>query len=230
MATTRIRARRSLQRWYDAVIGSSLSAEERATLVRRGILLSYFTIAYNSLEAVVSLVAGLLSGSVALVGFGLDSVIEVTSSGAVQWRLRGDVDPHARERMERRTLRIVGSCFLALAVYVAGDSLHALLQHEHAARTVSGIVILALSVIVMPLLARRKRAVGMALGSRSLSADATQTSLCAWLSAIALSGVVLNAALGWWWADPAAALLMTPIIANEGVQAFRGEVTCTDCC
>lgn len=207
-----------------------LTADERTALVRRGIVLSYVTIAYNSLEAMVSLVAGVSSGSVALVGFGLDSVIEVTSSGAVQWRLRSDANPASRERIERRTLRIVGVCFLTLAGYVAGDSLHALVQHEHPARTVSGIIILSLSIVVMPLLARRKRAVGVALGSRALSADATQTSLCAWLSAIALTGVLLNAVFGWWWADPAAALLMTPIIANEGFEAFRGEVTCADCC
>ena len=207
-----------------------LPADHRAALVRRGLWLNYATIGYNALEAIVSLVAGLLAGSVALVGFGVDSVIEVTAAGAAQWRLRADLDHTRRDRVERVTLRVIGWSFLALAVYVAYDSAEALWHRERSERTVAGIVILALSVVVMPLLARAKRRVGQALGSRALTADAAQTSLCAYLSVIALTGVALNAALGWWWADPVAALARVPIIAKEGLEGVRGERTCDDCC
>ena len=196
---------------------------ERQRLVRRGIVLGYLTIAYNSLEAVVSLIAGVVAGSVALVGFGLDSVIEVTASLAAQVRLRAEFDHERRVRLERTTHRVVGWCFIALAVYVALDASAALLQRESPTRTVSGVVILGLSIVVMPLLARAKRRVARAIGSAALESEATQTSLCAYLSAIALGGVALNLALGWWWADPAAALVMTPLIAREGLSAIRGQ-------
>jgi divalent metal cation (Fe/Co/Zn/Cd) transporter len=198
----------------------------REGLVRRGLWLNYATIAYNSLEAVAALVAGLLAGSVALVGFGADSVIEVTASGAAQWRLRTDADHARRERVERVTLRVIGWSFLALATYVAVDSVRSLWFRERPERSVVGTVILALSVVVMPALARAKRRVARALGSAALEADATQTSLCAYLSAIALAGVALNALVGWWWADPVAALVMVPIIAREGVEAVRGDPRC----
>ena len=200
----------------------------RAKQVRRGLWLSYATIGYNVLEALVSLVAGFLAGSIALVGFGIDSVIEVTASGAAQWRLRADLDAARRERVERVTLRIIGLSFLALAAYVAIDGARSLWLHERPERSVVGIGILTLSVILMPLLARAKRRVADAMGSRALRADARQTSLCAYLSVIALAGVALNAVLGWWWADPVAALAMVPIIAREGVEGLRGE-QCDDC-
>lgn len=201
----------------------------REALVRRGLGLNYATIAYNSFEAVVSLFAGVMAGSVALVGFGIDSVIEVTASGAAQWRLRADVDHVRRERVERITLRVIGWSFLALAAYVGADSVMSLWFRERPERSVIGMVILALSVVVMPVLARAKRRVARELGSAALEADATQTSLCAYLSVIALVGVALNAFLGWWWADPAAALAMVPIIVKEGVEGIRGEPRCDDC-
>jgi divalent metal cation (Fe/Co/Zn/Cd) transporter len=205
-------------------------ATTRAALVRRGLKLNYATIAYNVVEAVVSLVAGIVAGSVALVGFGIDSVIEVTASGAAQWRLRADVDRARRERVERITVRVIGWSFLALAVYVAVDSVMSLWLRERPDRSMLGTVILALSVIVMPVLARAKRRVARALGSAALEADATQTSLCAYLSIIALVGVALNAFAGWWWCDPAAALAMVPIIAKEGVDGIRGKSHCDTCC
>ena len=205
-----------------------LTVGDREALVRRGLQLNYLTIGYNVLEAVVSLVAGLLAGSIALVGFGIDSVIEVTASGAAQWRLRADLDLARRERVERVTLRIIGLSFVALAAYVAIDGARSLWLHERPDRSALGIGILALSVIVMPLLARAKRRVADAMGSRALRADARQTWLCAYLSAIALAGVALNAVVGWWWADPVAALAMVPIIAREGVEGLRGE-ECDDC-
>jgi divalent metal cation (Fe/Co/Zn/Cd) transporter len=206
------------------------SENSRAVLVRRGLRLNYLTIAYNSLEAMVSLIAGVLAGSVALVGFGVDSVIEVTASAAAQWRLRADVDPCRREHVERLTVRVIGWSFLALAAYVVFDSIRTLYQREQPVPSIAGIVTLTLSVIVMPLLARAKRRIARQLSSRALDADASQTSLCAYLSIIALAGVALNAALGWWWADPAAALVMVPIIAREGFEGVRGGDSAEKCC
>lgn len=201
---------------------------ERAALVRRGLRLNYLTISYNALEAVGSMVAGLVAGSVALVGFGVDSVIELTASAAAQWRLRSDVDTARREHVERLSRRLIGASFLALAAYVTYESATALWHRDQPARSLPGVVILSLSILVMPALARAKRRVANALGSGALEADATQTTLCAYLSVIALAGVGLNAALGWWWADPVAALAMVPIIGKEGVEGLRGDAEC-DC-
>ena len=206
---------------------SSELATSRPALVRRGLLLNFATIGYNVIEAVVAIGAGIVSGSVALLGFGLDSVIEVTASGAAQWRLRADIDEARRERVERATHRIIGWSFLALAAYVVIDGAHTLLQHESPERSVVGLALLALSAVVMPVLARAKRRVARAMTSRSLEAEATQTSLCAYLSVIALAGVALNAWFGWWWADPVAALAMVPIIAKEGVEGARAEAHCS---
>jgi divalent metal cation (Fe/Co/Zn/Cd) transporter len=153
----------------------------------------------------------------------------VTASGAAQWRLRADIDAPRRERVEGITVRIIGWSFIALAAYVAADAARTLWLRERPDASRIGIVVLILSVIIMPLLARAKRRVATALGSRALVADAAQTSLCAYLSAIALVGVALNAWLGWWWADPVAALAMVPIIANEGMEAVRGDQHCADC-
>ncbi|HEY8833852.1 MAG TPA: cation transporter [Gemmatimonadaceae bacterium] len=201
----------------------------RDALVRRGLALNYATIAYNSFEAVVALIAGVLAGSVALMGFGIDSVIEVTASGAAQWRLRVHSDDNRRDRVERITHRIIGWGFLALAAYVTIDSAKSLYFRERPDRSLIGILILTLSVLVMPLLARAKRSVARQLESRALEADAQQTSLCAYLSVIALLGVTLNALFGWWWADPVAALGMVPIIMKEGFEGIRGNVHCDDC-
>jgi divalent metal cation (Fe/Co/Zn/Cd) transporter len=198
----------------------------RPALVRRGLWLNYFAIAYNTVEAVVSVAAGVVAGSVALVGFGVDSGIEVTASLAAQWRLRADIDPVRRERVERVTRRVIGASFLVLAAYVAVDSVTTLWEREAPEASTVGLVILLLSVLVMPVLARSKRRVARALQSRALEADAAQTSLCAYLSVIALAGVGLNAAFGWWWADPAAALAMVPIIGKEGMEGLRGETEC----
>jgi divalent metal cation (Fe/Co/Zn/Cd) transporter len=205
-----------------------MSEIERGTLVRRGLLLNYATIGYNTVEAVVSLIAGLLAGSVALLGFGIDSVIEVTASGAAQWRLRSDAEPVHRERVERISVRLIGACFLGLAAYVTIDAGKSLWLRERPSRTIVGVVILALSVLVMPLLARAKRDVADKMQSGALRAEAKQTSLCAYLSFIALAGVALNAAFGWWWADPVAALAMVPIIVIEGIAGVRGNAD--DCC
>jgi divalent metal cation (Fe/Co/Zn/Cd) transporter len=177
----------------------------------------------------VSLIAGLVAGSVALVGFGFDSVIEVAASGVAQWRLRADVEPAIRERVERVGHRAVGWSFIALAAYVAYESIESLWTRSRPAKSLLGIVVLTASIIVMPLLARAKRRVARDLASGTLRSEATQTSLCAYLSAIALAGVGLNALLGWWWADPIAALAMTPIIVKEGLEGIRGDSCEADC-
>jgi hypothetical protein len=196
---------------------------DRRLLVQRGLRLNYATLAYNALEAIASIVAGLLAGSIALLGFGLDSVVEVTASAAAQWRLRADLDELRRHTVERVTHRIIGWCFVGLALYVTYAGGRSLLLRERPERSVFGIVILALSAVLMPLLARAKRRVARGLESAALRAEARQTSLCAWLSTIALAGVALNAALGWWWADPAAALAMVPIIVSEGLEGVRAR-------
>ena len=200
--------------------GSAELLASRRLAVRRGILLSYATIGYNTLEAIGSLIAGLLSGSVALVGFGIDSVIEVIASVAAQWRLRIDADLSRRSQSEVRTHRIIGWCFVALAVYVTLDSIKSLFFAEQPDRSWFGLVVLALSAIVMPVLARAKRRVATEMQSSALKAESKQTSLCAYLSIIALGGVGLNALIGWWWADPVAALAMVPIIVREGVNGI----------
>lgn len=212
-----------------SVASHTLSVNDRAALVRRGQLLSRVTLMYNTIEGAVSIMVGAMAGSISLVGFGIDSVIEVSSSVAALWRLRADADPTHRARVEAITLRFIGLSFLALAVYILVDAGRALYLREAPERSVPGIVIAAASVVVMPLLARAKRRVGGTLGSRALTADAMQTSLCTWLSAIVLVGLGLNALLGWWWADPVAAICMTPIIAKEGVEGLRGEDHCDDC-
>ncbi len=195
----------------------------RPDLVRRGRRLEYFTVAYNCLEGIISVIAGMIAGSVSLVGFGLDSAIEVASGAALLWRLHHDLDPFRREKAERTTLRIVGWCFLALAAYIAYESASALIRREPPERSIPGIAIAALSVVVMPLLARAKRRIAAGIGSGAMHADSRQTDFCTYLSAILLGGLLLNAVLGWWWADPVAALVMAPIIAQEGIGALRGQ-------
>ena len=201
---------------------------ERASIAERGKRLEYFTLAWNTLEGAIAIVAGLIAGSVSLVGFGIDSAIEVTSGATLLWRMNVDADPKHRERIEALALRIVGVCFLALAAYVGSEALLDLLHRQHPERSLVGIVLAIASLLVMPLLARAKRHVGSQLGSGAMVADAQQTQFCAYLSAILLGGLVLNALFGLWWADPAAALVMVPIIAREGVESLRGE-KCCDC-
>jgi divalent metal cation (Fe/Co/Zn/Cd) transporter len=205
-------------------------ATERQGIVRRGQWLTWATLLYNSLEAVLSIGAGVIAGSVALVGFGVDSVIEFTASVAGLWRLHADINPLGRVQAERHTLRLIGLSFLALATYVTYDAAHSLSARRAPEESLPGIAIAAASLIVMPLLARAKRRVAFRLASGALAAEAKQTQICAYLSAILLVGLLLNATVGWWWADPAAALGMAPLIAWEGVQALRGRTVCCDEC
>jgi divalent metal cation (Fe/Co/Zn/Cd) transporter len=185
--------------------------------------LEYFTIAWNSLEGLIAVLAGALAGSVSLVGFGIDSFIEVTSGSVLLWRMSVDSDMGSRERNEKLSLRIVGVCFVALAVYILYESISDLAEHKAPEHSIPGIVLACVSLIVMPILAHEKRKVSSGLGSRAMKADARQTDFCVYLSAILVVGLVLNAALGWWWADPVSALVMVPIVAKEGVDAFRGD-------
>lgn len=203
---------------------------DRGILVRRGLALTCATLVYNCLEGALAIFAGVIAGSVALVGFGADSLIELTASGTAIWRLHSDRDHAARERAERTALRVIGACFLALAAYVAADATTALVQHEQPEESPIGIALAAASLIVMPLLARAKRRVALDLGSGALVAESKQTLLCTYLSAILLGGLVLNALVGWWWADPVAALGMVPIIAREGLEGVRGRSACGDAC
>ena len=208
---------------------TELTLPSREHLVRRGRMLEYFTIGYNSLEGVIAVAAGIMAGSIALVGFGFDSAVEVLSGFVLLWRLHADVDEGRREQIEQRALRLVGITFLILTAYVAFDATKSLWRREAPDESIVGIVLAAVSLVIMPLLVRSKRTVAKAIGSRALAADATQTAICTYLSAILLAGLLLNALFGWWWADPLAALIMVPIIAKEGFEALRGE-QCSDGC
>jgi len=203
---------------------------DRQAVVRRGRRLTWATIAYNSLEAVLAIGAGLIAGSVALVGFGVDSVIELSSSAAGLWRLHSDESVADRERSERHALLAIGTCFLLLAVYVLADAVGTLVARERPQESLVGILIATGSLVVMPLLARAKRRVAAKLTSRALTAEARQTEICWYLSLILLAGLGLNAVWGWWWADPVAGLAMVPLIAYEGIEAVRGRTVCADDC
>jgi divalent metal cation (Fe/Co/Zn/Cd) transporter len=196
----------------------------RVALLRRGVALEGVTVGYNALEGVIAIAAGLAAGSVALTGFGIDSVIEVTSGALLWWRLRAELgSAPLGPAVERRASRGAGFLLLALGVYIATASTRLLLMRNHPESSLVGIVLMALSLIVMPLLARAKLGVAARLGSRALRADAHETIVCAWLSATTLLGLGLNALLGWWWADPVAALAMLPLIVREGIEAWRAE-------
>jgi divalent metal cation (Fe/Co/Zn/Cd) transporter len=193
--------------------------------VKRGRRLEYFTIGWNLLEAFVSIAAGLIAGSIALIGFGIDSLIETSSGAILLWRLREGEKGEGREQI---ALKLVGWSLLLLAAYVGFEAAKSLVMREEPERSWPGIIIAVLSLIVMPLLARAKRKVALGIRSRALVADSKQTDICAYLSAILLGGLGLNATLGWWWADPLAGLIMVPIIAKEGLESLRGE-TCSHC-
>jgi len=201
---------------------------DRASMSRRGQVLEYFTIVWNVLEGLVAVIAGMVAGSISLVGFGIDSFIEVTSGAALLWRMSVDADAERRERNERIALRIVGLCFLGLAAFVAYEALGDLIRQKAPQHSIPGIVLACVSLVVMPLLSRAKRTVGNALGSAAMHADARQTDFCVYLSAILLSGLLLNALFGLWWADPVAGLLMTLIILREGLEGIRGKA-CSHC-
>ncbi len=207
---------------------AEIAVLERAAVVRHGRRLEYFTIAWNALEGLVAVVAGAIAGSISLVGFGIDSFIEVTSGTVLLWRMSVDADVERREPNERRALRVVGVCFLLLAAYIAYESALDLWSRRAPEHSIPGIVLACVALVVMPLLSRAKRNVGHALGSAAMHADAKQTEFCTYLSAILLLGLLANAFLGLWWADPVAALIMVPIIAKEGIEGLEGKA-CDEC-
>lgn len=199
-----------------------IAAEERARYGRRAQLLAGASVAYNAVEAVIAITAGLVAGSVALVGFGLDSVVEVSSGLIILWQFRHRL-PESRERV---ALRLMAFSFFALAAYVAVESVRSLISGRDPDSSPVGIGLAVASLMVMPFLSWAQRRTGRALGSNAVVADSTQTLLCTYLSAVLLVGLVLNATLGWAWADPVAGLVIAVIAAREGLQAWRGEGCC----
>jgi divalent metal cation (Fe/Co/Zn/Cd) transporter len=207
---------------------ATIETWDRGASVLRGRRLEYFTVVWNTVEGLIAVVTGIIAGSISLVGFGIDSFIEVTSGSVLLWRMSVDSDVRRREINEKRALRIVGACFLLLAAYIAYDSILDLWSKRAPEHSVAGIVLACVSLIVMPILSRAKRKVGRILGSAAMHADAKQTEFCTYLSAILLVGLLLNALFGLWWADPLAALIMVPIIAKEGIDGVWGRA-CSDC-
>jgi len=209
-----------------AAAGADAASPRRSDLVRRGLRLEVLTVSWNVVEGLVAVLAALRAGSVALFGFGIDSFVETTSGLILIWRLRAERharSPEVIERLDRRARRLVGLSLFLLAAYVAFDAIKALLTRERPQPTLVGIVLTSISLAVMWWLARAKRRTARGLGSRALEADSFQTTACFWLSVITLAGIGLNAALGWWWADPVAALGMTYFLVSEGREAWRGE-------
>jgi divalent metal cation (Fe/Co/Zn/Cd) transporter len=204
---------------------AALSASRRTTIIGRALRLEYLTVLWNLIEAGIGVAAAIASGSVALMGFGLDSLVESGSGGVLIWRLNAErraANTEAIERLDRSARRLVAGSLFLLAAYVSGDAVWALWS-------LVGIVLTSISLGVMWWLARAKRRAAMALASRALEADAFQTTACFWLSLITLASIALNKLLGWWWADPVGALAMTVFLAKEGREAWRGEDRCADC-
>jgi divalent metal cation (Fe/Co/Zn/Cd) transporter len=207
------------------VLTQGLSPEPRDALTRRVRLLVAATIAYNVIEAVVALVAGAAASSSALLGFGLDSVIEVTSALAVAWQFSAR-DHARREAREQTALRVTACAFFSLAAFVSIDSTRALLGADRAGESTVGILLAGLSLLFMPVLSASQRRAGRALGSASAVADSKQTLLCTYLSAVLLVALLANLAFGWWWADSAAGLIIAVLAVKEGSDAWHGEGCC----
>ena len=198
----------------------SLPVADAARLRRRGFRLEYATLAWMVAEAAVAITAGLLAASIALVGFGLDSVIELFSATIVIWQLRGEITGQDRQT---RAIRLIGVTFFALAAYLTIDSIRDLATGAQPRQSIPGLAVIAAALIVMPALAIAKRRTGQALGNRTLIADSAETAFCALTSAAALLGVGLNTWLGWWWADPAAALIIAALAVKEGLECWESD-------
>ena len=203
---------------HDTVV----SEEDRRRYGRRAQLLAGASVSYNAVEAVIAISAGLVAGSVALVGFGLDSIVEVSSGLIILWQFRHPM-PQSREQ---RALRLMAISFFGLAAYVTFESVRALTSAHEPEISSVGIALAATSLAVMPFLSWAQRRTGRALGSNAVVADSTQTLLCTYMSAVLLVGLVLNATLGWWWADPIAGLVIAAVAVKEGREAWRGENCC----
>ena len=201
----------------------------RPTLLRQALRLEYLTVGWNLVEGVVAVAAALATGSVALLGFGIDSFVESASGSILIWRLlaeRAHTDAEAIEAIEHRAQKLVALSLFGLAAYIAFDALKTLALQEHPEPSGVGVAVTTLSIGVMWWLARAKRRAAVALGSRAMEADAFQTTACWWLSLVVLSGIAVNALTGWWWADPAAALVMTYFLVREGRETWGGEECC----
>jgi divalent metal cation (Fe/Co/Zn/Cd) transporter len=194
----------------------------RLVLRRRVRLLVAATITYNVIEGIVAIVAGSVASSTALIGFGLDSIIEVSSAVAIVWQFSSP----DHERRERATLRAIAISFFVLAAYVTVESVRSLLMDDHAAHSLVGVILAAASLLIMPLLSTAQRRTGRELGSASAVADSKQTLLCTYLSGALLVGLGANLLLGWWWADPMVALLIAVLAVKEGREAWRGDTCC----
>lgn len=200
----------------------STSASADVRLRRRAVWLAWATVAWNTIEAVVAIAAGSAAGSIALISFGLDSTVEVASAGVIIWQFSGVEE----KQREQRALRLIGASFFALAAYVAVQAVADLANGSEPDTSAVGIALAALSLIVMPALALAKRRTGTQLTSATVTADSQQTLLCAYLSAVLLIGLLLNATVGWWWADPVAGLVIAALAAREGLEAWNGEQCC----
>ena len=198
----------------------TVTAGDLGRLRRRGFALEYFSMAWMTAEAGVAVTAGIVAGSVALTGFGLDSVIELAAAAIVIWQLRGET---AGQDRDTRAVRLVGVTFFALAAYLTAEGITSLVTAARPAPSPAGLAITAAALAVMPALAVAKRRTGRALGSRTLVADSAETAFCAWTSAAALLGVTLNTAFGWWQADPAAGLVIAALAIREGLETFENE-------
>lgn len=201
---------------------STLTPTDRARFGKRAQMLAGASVAYNAAEAVIAITAGVMAGSVALIGFGLDSVVEVSSGLIIVWQFRHKMP----ETREKQALRLMALSFFALAAYVTFESVRALLGDHDPDPSMVGIALAAASLLVMPFLSWAQRRTGRALGSNAVVADSTQTLLCTYLSAVLLVGLVLNATLGWSWADPTAGLIIAAVAIREGREAWRGEACC----
>jgi divalent metal cation (Fe/Co/Zn/Cd) transporter len=204
-------------RWASVDPGPGTPAE-RARLTRRGFWLEYASMAWMTIEAAVAIASGIIASSIALVGFGLDSVIEFFAAAVVVWQLRG-----GGEERETRAIRLIGVTFFVLAAYLAAESIHDLITRARPGTPLAGIVVSAAALLVMPALALGKRRTGTALANSTLIADAAENAFCALTSAAALLGVGLNAWLGWWWADPAAALVIAALAVREGLEVWEND-------
>jgi divalent metal cation (Fe/Co/Zn/Cd) transporter len=198
----------------------TVSAAEQARLRRRGFALEYATMAWMVAEAAVAITAGVLASSIVLIGFGLDSVIEFFAAVIVVWQLRGEV---AGQQRETRAVRLIAVTFFALAAYLAAESIHDLVTRARPGESIVGLAVAAAALVVMPVLAVAKRRTGQAMGNRTLVTESAETFFCAYTSAAALAGVGLNTMLGWWWADPATALVIAALAVKEGLEAWHDD-------
>ena len=210
--------------------GTPVDVADRPAAVRRATLLNRVTLGYNALESVIALSAGIVAGSVSLIGFGLDSVIEVSAAGILAWRLAAERRAGCTQGTDRAATRAIAVSFAALAIYVGVDASRRLVEGEAPDTSLIGIALTSLSLLLMPFLARAKRRVAPALGSRAQVAEANQTRLCAYMSAVVLAGLLTHLWFGWWWADPVAALGIAALAAVEATRTWRADSLADTCC